>query len=774
MSIDKNDPRLTAYALDELDERERREVETLLADSPEARKAVEEIRQTAGWIESELKSEPVASLTSQQRKTIETAMYAKRVSRWVPIAAAACLFLVAGVFGVYFVAERSRGKLILGNVSTNSRGVSQPSTLTNPSNSTTPTGGQVVLSTKDKEVLESIGYVSPGNNSNAAPSTPYSVNDLTITVPSFRGRQINLDHIGQASGEQGSSASVPSEIDSHLVKAAPEDEKRNNPDVNGDGYVVFSRGVGRSGAARRAEPHGTGYRLSLGMGATRSTEAPNSVSPSEGSYQLLSKKGTDIFRFDPTGNENYASVNDNPFAVVTQSPLSTFSIDVDTAAYSNMRRFITGGQLPPPDAVRIEEMINYFTYDYPQPTGDDPFSVNVEVAGCPWETTHQLLRVGLKGKTFADEARPASNLVFLIDVSGSMEPENKLPLLKKAMGMLTSQLRAQDRVAIVVYAGASGLVLPSTTCNNQQTIAHALDNLNAGGSTNGGAGIELAYQQATENFIQGGVNRVILATDGDFNVGITDQNSLVHLIEQKAKTGVFLSVLGFGMGNLKDATLEKLADKGNGNYAYIDTLNEAKKVLVDQMGGTLVTIAKDVKIQIEFNPSKVQAYRLIGYENRILAAQDFNDDRKDAGEIGAGHTVTALYELVPPGVNMAGVNPLKYQPQTTTTAAPVVANSSNEMLTVKLRYKKPDGQTSKLIERPVAGETKNFSASSSDFRFAAAVASFGMLLRHSPHSGNASFDTVLEMAGANLGADLNGYRAEFVELVRRAKTLRPN
>jgi Ca-activated chloride channel family protein len=465
--------------------------------------------------------------------------------------------------------------------------------------------------------------------------------------------------------------------------------------------------------------------------------------------------------------EAYDRILDNPFIRVAREPLSTFSIDVDTASYANIRRFLTQGMMPPKDAVRIEEMINYFAYNYEPPSGHDPFSVNVEVARCPWSVDHRLVRIGLKGKEIDSGKRPASNLVFLLDVSGSMASADKLPLLKEAMKLLVDKLGENDRVAIVVYAGAEGLALPSTSCERKEEIVSSLEQLQAGGSTNGGAGITLAYEVAARNFIKGGTNRVILCTDGDFNVGVTNQGDLTRLIEEKAKGGVFLSVLGFGTGNVKDSTMEALADRGNGNYAYIDTLQEARKVLVEQMGGTLVTIAKDVKIQVEFNPAKVGAYRLIGYENRLLRAQDFNDDKKDAGEIGAGHTVTALYELIPPGKerDVPDVDPLKYQKTEKTAESP----ASNDLLTVKLRYKAPDGDTSKLLEHPVTDDGRDYSAASADFKWAAAVASFGMMLRDSPHKGNATYAAIEELAEASHGPDSSGYRRECLELIQAAR-----
>ncbi len=442
---------------------------------------------------------------------------------------------------------------------------------------------------------------------------------------------------------------------------------------------------------------------------------------------------------------------------------------MDTASYSNIRRFLNDRTLPPKDAVRIEELVNYFSYNYQPPTGSVPFAVHLETATAPWSPKHQLVRIALKGKEIPFEERKPTNLVFLIDVSGSMQPENKLPLLKRSLRLLVDKLGENDRVAMVVYAGASGLVLPSTSCSQKEKVLEALDRLEAGGSTNGGSGIQLAYKAADENFIKNGINRVILATDGDFNVGTTNQGDLTRIIEEKAKSGVFLTVLGFGMGNYKDSNLEKLADKGNGNYGYVDSLQEARKLLVDQIGGTLITIAKDVKIQVEFNPTKVEAYRLIGYENRMLRHQDFNDDTKDAGEIGAGLTVTALYEVVPRGVDIdiPGVDPLKYQKP----AEPSRSTTSNELLTVKLRYKEPDEDASKLLEFPLKASGGSFDQASADFRFAASVAAFGMVLRDSEYRGDATFDTVLTEAEGSLGPDSQGYRKEFVNLVKKARAI---
>jgi Ca-activated chloride channel family protein len=477
-------------------------------------------------------------------------------------------------------------------------------------------------------------------------------------------------------------------------------------------------------------------------------------------------------RREGAAGESYAKIDENPFLDAARAPLSTFAVDVDTASYSNTRRFLSQGQLPPKDAVRIEELINYFPYDYPQPAGDAPFSVKAEVADCPWDSRHKLVHIGLQGRKLAAESLPPANLVFLVDVSGSMASPDKLPLVKSSLRTLAEQLTPRDRVAVVVYAGSSGLALPSTPGDRHDEILSAVERLEAGGSTNGGQGIQLAYRVAEENFIRGGTNRVVLATDGDFNVGLTSDSELVNLIEEKRRGGVFLSVLGFGAGNLNDSAMEKLADKGNGNYAYIDTPAEARKALGEQVAGTLATIAKDVKIQVEFNPRLVAGYRLIGYENRLLADRDFNDDRKDAGEIGAGHTVTALYEIVPAGqrVENPGVDELKYrQPEQTQTDV-----GASELLTVKLRYKEPGGDVSKPLNVGVPDSGASFQNASADFKFAAAVAEFGMLLRGSRYRGQSSFDGALELARSSAGADLRGYRTEFLGLVETARRLSPH
>lgn len=467
--------------------------------------------------------------------------------------------------------------------------------------------------------------------------------------------------------------------------------------------------------------------------------------------------------------ENYSTIHENGFKDAQANPLSTFSIDVDNASYSNIRRYINEGQLPPVDAVRIEEMINYFKYDYPETNGEHPFSVTTELGKCPWNESHNLLRVDLKGKDIDKSELPASNLIFLIDVSGSMSSPDKLPLLKRAFAMLVDELRAEDRVSIVVYAGAAGKVLDSTPGNEKRKIMESIENLNAGGSTAGGEGLKLAYKLAHENFIENGNNRIILATDGDFNVGVSSTSEMERLVEKERESGIFMSVLGFGSGNIKDDKMETIADKGNGNYSYIDNIQEARKVFISEFGGTLFTIAKDVKFQLEFNPKLVKSYRLLGYENRLLNDEDFNDDKKDAGEMGAGHTVTALYEIVPVGSKSEtpSVDALKYQ-----NPSPSSDRFRNELLTLKLRYKDPKGNKSKLLEQPVQDNvSKN---TSENFRFSAAVASFGMLLRNSEFKGNTTIESILTLAKGAKGEDDEGYRSEFIQLVECIKKHRNN
>jgi Ca-activated chloride channel homolog len=678
---------VTAYALGELDDRDREAVEAHIADNAEARRQLQEVRATEKLLTDELGKE-LAEERMPVRLIAEPARRFQALRRrWVMTTAAVAASVAVTVGAVsFFTPSLNRAR----EVSTRNR--------------LSPDGHVEFQNTPFTDMRDS----------GAAPT------------PGFR------DHRPVQPGMYPGMAAYPGMMPGMAASAAP---GSSNPTNQLDSILLPSDDL--------------------------TTGVPQ-----------------------PVNTEGYASVVDNGFLRVADQPLSTFSIDVDTASYSNVRRFLTQNMLPPKDAVRIEEMINYFPYNYDPPPGEGPgappFAARVEVAGCPWATSHRLVRVALKGREVARDKRPASNLVFLVDVSGSMQPDNKLPLVKQGLRMLTAELNENDRVAIVVYAGSTGLALPSTPGNEKGTILGAINALGAGGSTNGAGGIDRAYQEAVRHFVKGGVNRVLLCTDGDFNVGITDQDALTHLIEEKATTGVFLSVLGFGMGNLKDATMERLADKGNGNYAYVDTAAEARKVLVEQMSGTLVTIAKDVKTQVEFNPAKVSSYRLIGYENRLLAKEDFNDDRKDAGEIGAGHTVTALYEVVPVGAGepadasaaRPAVDALKYQKPAAGAGPALEPTGSGELLTVKLRYKEPDGAESKLLEFPVTDGGATYARASGEFKFAASVAAFGMILRESPHKGGATFGTVLELAHEGLGRDDGGYRAEFLALVQKAKALR--
>lgn len=747
MKLDPNDARLTAYALGELDTNEREAIDHALSHSDSARQMVEEIRATAGLLKEELGGEPRLQLSEAQRSSIERKFQPTRSRGLIEpsrvLYAGGALLAAASLFLV---------------IALNWSAIRGPDRWAD--------------TTRNNEIIHpSLGHLAdvvrtPGNIS--VPLRKHPVQQGSNQEPTKNP----VDQTGTK--EQGTGLGTELIVRNEAAVQSPLPEIQ----VAQKGIVASSTvatPLVPPPALRPTAVSGLSGGILGGMGMSglrgqRQLSAPHAPSsPRDYDSEELKTLG-DKGRYRQDFNtEAYDRVVDNPFLRATQNPLSTFSIDVDTAAYANLRRFLSSGALPPKDSVRIEEMVNYFAYSYTAPKNTDPFSAQVEVASAPWKPEHRLLKVGLKGREITGDKRPPSNLVFLIDVSGSMQPPNKLPLIKRGLPLLVEKLTESDRVAIVVYAGASGLVLPSTTCDHKAKILAALENLEAGGSTNGGSGIQLAYDTAIANFIKGGTNRVILATDGDFNVGVTNQGDLTRLIEEKAKSGVFLSVLGFGMGNYKDSTLEKLADKGNGNYAYVDSLQEARKVLVEEMGGTLITIAKDVKIQVEFNPALVGAYRLIGYENRMLRAEDFNDDTKDAGEIGAGHTVTALYEVVPAGKEGAlpGIDALKYQKPVEATRE----SRSGELLTLKLRYKDPDGSTSKLIQVPVSDRGTSWAQASRDFKFASGVAALGMILRDSPYKGNATLGSVLELAEAGKGEDRQGYRAEFIELVRTVKGL---
>ncbi len=594
-------------------------------------------------------------------------------------------------------------------------------------------------------------------------TVPKSTGMLVFSALGFESKEVSIKGISVINVSLKSSAASLQNV---VVTGYSAQKKK---DMTGSVAVIqpspyYNSGVPNNELQGRAA--GVQVTTAYGNAGAQSKIMIRGISSINGNHQgYYDKHREDFIR------EGYDNISDNKFLKATDNPLSTFSIDVDAASYSNVRRFLNQGQLPPAGAVRIEEMVNYFHYQYPQPLNNEPFSINTEIADAPWNKEHKLVLIGLQGKKIPTENLPASNLVFLIDVSGSMQGPERIGLVKASMKMLVDQLREQDKVSIVVYAGAAGLVLPTTSGANKTKIKEAIDNLEAGGSTAGGAGIKLAYKTAKENFVQQGNNRVILCTDGDFNVGESSDDAMERLIEEERKSGVFLTVLGYGMGNYQDAKMQKLANKGNGNHAYIDGITEAKKVLVNEFGGTLFTIAKDVKLQIEFNPAKVKGYRLIGYENRMLAKEDFNNDKKDAGELGSGHTVTALYEIIPVGVNSSflnNVDQLKYQKAVT----PLTKTSqTTEMMTIKFRYKAPDGDVSKLIEHPLLDKQIMIEKTSDNFRFAASVAQFGMLLRNSAFKSNASYMDVLSLARKAKGNDEEGYRSEFIRLVESAQLL---
>ena len=754
MSFDMNDPRITAYVFDELSKPDRAAFEAEMQASEKLRQAVEETRKTVDALSSELKSEPGMSLSDEQQEAVaqeidkadghqktgnneshgserrtKSAWHLAR--RW---AIAASLLLACGltVWSMLPAVQYARES---------------------------PSNRVARNETKTSRTLSSSRFALTGAKSDSdemqsqlASSTPHLMGEPASQVT----HNVHAVESGREAApmEDSESEEVPSQLS---VLATKIESKHPKPAGPATIALVPGRGTVRKDwelGARSSKPADA-----LGLHAGERPEGESQFSPDQGIGPGRS-------------GDKYSPIVENPFLEVKNNRLSTFSIDVDTASYAKVRSYLMQNRtMPRPDAVRIEELVNYFTYDYKPPTDDVPFAAHVEVAGCPWRPQHRLVRIGIKGKEIEREKRPSSNLVFLLDVSGSMNQNNKLPLLKRGMKMLVDQLGENDRVAIVVYAGAAGMVLESTPGDQKQVILDALDRLHAGGSTNGGQGIRLAYQAALDHFIRGGVNRIILCTDGDFNVGTTGTDELVRLAEKNAKTGVFLSVLGFGMGNHNDSMLEQISNKGNGNYAFIDTDAEARKVLVEEMSGTLVTIAKDVKIQIEFNPKNVAAYRLIGYENRMLAAEDFNDDKKDAGEIGAGHTVTALYELVPAGVESdvtpPPVDDLRYQKKT----KPSKESQSGELLTLKIRYKQPDGDTSTKLTFPIVDEGLKFGQASRDVRFAASVAAFGMLLRNSQYKGNVTYDAVLEIATEAARGDKSGYRKEFLAMIARAKEL---
>jgi len=740
-----NDPRITAFALGELAGDEKTKFEAELATNAELADAVEQSRQIARQLQTHFAAEQTPPLDAERRQQIfaESPSVVQQatggVSVWkrygIQLAVAATLIFV--VIGLTLPAVRMSREAVLatGEYSLGPANSGAPA----PAFSHNPTAPESFRYQQPISAIDGEMESSPASG---------AVEGLALDAADSSSLPL--------SPQLGRSAESDSAQPKDLRRLTKQGESLANPIIR-PSVIANSPSMG----------------LPVDALARTSKSSPQGNALEESLHKPFGE-AIDEGRGPGMAGDRFEPITDNGFKRVTEHPLSTFSIDVDTASYSKVRSYLThANQLPRPDAVRIEEMLNYFDYEYAPPTADSehPLTSRAEIVSCPWNDSHRLARIALKGKTFTTEQRPPCNLVFLLDTSGSMDAPNKLPLVQEGLKLLLSKLGENDRVAIVVYAGSAGLVLDSTSVADDAKIRRALTQLAAGGSTNGGAGITLAYQTARDHFIKDGVNRVILCTDGDFNVGMTGTDSLVSLVEDESKGGVFLTVLGFGMGNHNDSMLEQISGKGNGTYAYIDTVNEARKVLVDQTDSTLVTIAKDVKLQVEFNPAHVSAYRLIGYENRVLAKEDFNDDQKDAGEIGAGHCVTALYEIVPANQQADALAPpvdeLKYQTELKQTKAA----DSNETLTVKMRYKAPDGDTSTLAEFPVSDAGKSFADSDVDLRFAAAVAGFGMKLRRSQYAGSWTYEDVEQTASAALGKDPFGLRAEFVELVRKASEL---
>jgi len=755
---DPDDPRLTAFALGELEGAEHAAVAAAVAADPALQAIVEDIRDTAGRLTTALAAEPLPEPAPPVRLEAYRTVRPARIFRlpyWgmAALAAAACLTIV--------ITLRELPQAQRPAQPAPAEAVSAPAPA--------PVAPTSAVANAQPSNHVDIQFPVKAERLAAETSAPAADTEYWGAVmpnPPAPPAKPPLPRVAKAEAPPEATAGSTEEV----VKLAPFE-------VTAEATRGYSAASTLAGSRLRTAPGDAGSAITVvtrayvaDADANETGSHPTAAIGGFAAGAALARGG------QPFNTEAYEFIGDNDFLAAALNPLSTFGVDVDTASYSNVRRFLLGGQRPPRDAVRIEELVNYFPYNYaaPAPADATPFAASLEVASAPWAPTHRLVRIGLKGRELSTADRPAANLVFLIDVSGSMDEPNKLPLVKESLRLLVGKLKPEDRVAIAVYAGSSGLALPSTPASHRQEILAAIDGLTAGGSTNGAMGIQLAYDIARANFIPGGVNRVILATDGDFNVGVTDRGALVRLIEEKAKSGVFLTALGFGMGNYQDATLEQLADRGNGAYAYIDSAREARKVLAEQVGGTLAVIAKDVKVQVEFNPARVQAYRLIGYENRRLKAEDFNNDRIDAGDIGAGHTVTALYEVIPVGVAWkpeSTVDPLKYQSPASPEPKTKAPRPNAELLTVKIRYQAPDGQVSRLLEFPLVDRGTAFADASTDFKFAAAVAGFGLVLRDSPHKGAATLAAVAAWADEGTGTDAGGYRAEFRTLVQHAEEI---
>jgi Ca-activated chloride channel family protein len=866
MSIDRDNPKWTAYVLGELDASERAALESELESSEEAREFVQELRVAALMMKDGLAAHADATLTPEQRFSIQAASSASaarpQVRRWFgralawtgglaaaavviaaisipsllrsrqaaiqpqagiqPVVNSAALDRTEKTFSEAVVpaepafqdgsrravfAEKQVNRQAAKDSAANAQTLTAPAagvgvgfgaSLYVPPAAAPATANETiagVVTDSTKAVIPGVTVTATNLQTGATAigitneSGKYELKNLadgeykvTAELPGFKTGVVNavkkekdLGGVQGQGGQQGQQGQQNQPASADFKLQVANTSQSVEVTVAADTLLSASSaslGTVRSAGAPRDLPLVGNNVLSMvevrpGIGAAPPPPPPASAAraaaPTVAPTGLLDR---------PDAFDTASQVYENSFISATQQPVSTFSVDVDTASYANMRRFLNQNQLPPRDSVRIEEMINYFTYDYPQAAGGQPVTGSLEVAAAPWNPQHRLVRVGVKAKDVRLSQKP-SNLVFLIDVSGSMGTPERLPLLKSGLHLLVDKLTESDRVSIVTYAGSSGIALQPISGDRKDVILRAIDNLRAEGSTNGGAGIQTAYQLAVANFIRGSVNRVILATDGDFNVGVTDPNQLTQLIEDRAKSGVFLTVLGFG-NNFKDTLLGRLAQKGHGNYAFVDTINEAKKVLSEQLDATLVAVAKDVKIQVEFNPGQINAYRLLGYEARLMRAQDFNNDQKDANDMGSGQTVTALYEVVPRGVNVNGTNgePLRYQPEVAVAAQPRGGRAANEMLDLRIRYKEPEGTESKLIEVPLVDRGASFASASSDFRFASAVAGFGLVLRDSSYKGSATLDWVLATAQNSRGGDKNGYREEFIRLVQRSMQIR--
>lgn len=806
-----NDPRITAYVLGEMSDQERRDFESEMESSNELASAVEEARTVTAQLSSLYETESIPPLDEPRRAAIvggnHVGLPSLGSTSWrrtsTVLAVAAALLLLVGTAPLYYSWQNAKRATMAAK---QEQTILLESYLQESSRQHTVRALQELDEAPPAAASEAYKWgteafvPSPQADQPVPANAPGSLADAettslealsfsadgratTSTAPEQKLGQVILRSTldGLQRGDESATSSVANRLS--LVEEEAKASSLGDVEIEAvpeRGMVVSndsqrsSRGGDRPSLARATQLFQTDRKkvrfIAPGTSRNQATELTRQLGRHAVDFGLSVDEG----RGPGVAGDRFDPITDNPFQRVSEHPLSTFSVDVDTASYSKVRDYLMrANQLPRPDAVRVEEMINYFSYGYQPPadSAEHPFAARVNVTSCPWNEKHQLARIALKGKTMEPEDRPTCNLVFLIDTSGSMNAPNKLPLVIEGMKLLLRQLNDDDRVAIAVYAGSAGLVLDSTPATNEKQIRRSLTQLSAGGSTNGGAGIALAYETARDHFIAEGVNRVILCTDGDFNVGTTGTDELVRMVEKEAKGGIFLSVLGFGMGNHNDAMLEQISGRGNGNYAFIDSRQEARKVLVEQTSGTLVTIAKDVKLQIEFNPTKVSSYRLIGYENRMLAKEDFNDDKKDAGEIGAGHSVTALYELVPAGIDVDAIGPevdeLKYQ----SAAQPTDAADSEELMTLKLRYKEPDGETSQLVEFPVVDDIVPFDDADNDVRFAAAVASFGMQLRRSPYAGSWTLSDAMNTANRAKGKDRDGLRSEFVTLVQKASEL---